>query len=283
MILIDLETQNFPVESGIYEVACLVVRDYEIIDTLYLANEIEGYLAPRTHGYGFYDISQNDEYIIQFIEFISKYPYALVAHNCPFDKKFLVYYGWVDEDYLFYCSMRAMRRHYTTLESYSMEELLKYFGIAEVTDHRAMSDVQNLYRLLKRARPDEWIPVGVEAPRGGRRRTGGVVTKKRQSKKVKPRETEKFELPIPSTNILAEERICFTGRSIYKRDIMKQIALMNGAKVTKSVTSKTTLLVVGQDSGSKLDKAQAREISIVSDSDFLDMLGLGYKDDARSS
>ena len=42
MLLIDLETQNFPVESGIYEVACLVVENYEVVDQLYLGKEIPG-------------------------------------------------------------------------------------------------------------------------------------------------------------------------------------------------------------------------------------------------
>ncbi|WP_260508333.1 hypothetical protein [Listeria booriae] len=36
MILIDIETQSFNVESGIYEVACLVVENYNIVDSLYL-------------------------------------------------------------------------------------------------------------------------------------------------------------------------------------------------------------------------------------------------------
>ncbi len=36
MVLVDLETQNFSVESGIYEVACLAIVNYEIVDSLYL-------------------------------------------------------------------------------------------------------------------------------------------------------------------------------------------------------------------------------------------------------
>lgn len=95
MLLIDLETQSYAVESGIYEVACLVSEGYELIDELYLGKEIDGFTGSKKYGYGFYDISQDNEYIDAFRGFLSKYPYPIVAHNCPFDKKFLVYYGWV--------------------------------------------------------------------------------------------------------------------------------------------------------------------------------------------
>ena len=36
MILVDLETQDFRVETGIYEVACMVIEDDQIVETLYL-------------------------------------------------------------------------------------------------------------------------------------------------------------------------------------------------------------------------------------------------------
>ena len=39
MILIDLETQDFDVRSGIYEVACLAVEDYRVVDQLYLGKK----------------------------------------------------------------------------------------------------------------------------------------------------------------------------------------------------------------------------------------------------
>lgn len=144
MLLVDLETQSFPVESGIYEAACLAVEDYKIVDKVYLAKEIKGYAGPRKYGYGFHDISEDDSYIKEFQLFLSEYPFPIVAHNCPFDKKFLLYYGWVAENYHFYCSMRAIRNEVMNLDSYSMLYLLAHYNIAEDTDHQAMSDVMNL-------------------------------------------------------------------------------------------------------------------------------------------
>lgn len=66
MVLVDLETQDFPVESGIYEVACLAVINYEIVDTLYLGKEIPNYTGSRKYGYGFYNISRDLEALISF-------------------------------------------------------------------------------------------------------------------------------------------------------------------------------------------------------------------------
>ncbi|NLJ80933.1 MAG: 3'-5' exonuclease [Firmicutes bacterium] len=287
MLLIDLETRSFPVESGIYEVACLAIVDYEIVDSLHLANAIDGYFAPRSYGYGYHNISQNDKYITRFRDFISKYPYPLVAHNCPFDKKFLLHYEWVSEDYLFYCSMRAIRRHDGSLKSYAMDELVRHFKIAEETDHQAMSDVENLYKLLAKIRPREWIPVGVDAPRRRRPRKK-AVTKLRGRRKTpkprpRPRALEDIDLPIPSTEVLTGEGVCFTGKSDYPRHTMQEIALKNGAQITNSITSKTTLLVVGVNAGSKLDKAQKRDISIVSDKDFMEMIGLSSNPEEKAS
>lgn len=160
MILIDLETQNFPVESGIYEVACLVVENYDIVDKLYFGKDIPGYSGKRRYGLGFYNISEDEEYINKFKEFLNKYPYPIVAHNCPFDRKFLVYYGWIREDYPAYCSMRAIRMADNTLGSYALQNLVNHYGVADKVEHTAMSDIENVYKILKILKPGMWLPVG---------------------------------------------------------------------------------------------------------------------------
>lgn len=270
MLLIDLETQNYPVESGIYEAACLVVEDYEVVDQLYLGKEIEGHIGDKRYGYGFYDISRDDECLTEFKEFLSKYPYPIVAHNCAFDKKFLLYYSWVEESYSFYCSMRAIRIAQNSLESYALHNLVRYYQIADDTDHKAMSDTINLYKLLKIIQPKTWIPVGTPLQKKSNRSGWG--------KKIKPRSLDEIDLPIYSTDILAGENVCFTGKSEYPRHTMEEIAIKNGAEISNNVISKTTLLVVGLDAGSKLDKAQAKEIVIISDKEFMKMLDLAGKD-----
>lgn len=266
MLLIDLETQNFPVESGIYEVACLVVENYEVIDKLYLGKEILGYTGEKRYGFGFHDISEDEEHISKFKEFINKYPYPIVAHNCPFDRKFLVYYQWITVDYPAYCSMRAIRMADNTLGSYALHNLVKHYKVSGKVEHTAMSDIENVYKILKMIKPPTWLPVGTKL-RGGS-----------HSKKVKARAFEDIDLNIDTTNILDGEVICFTGKSDYPRNTMQEIAIKNGAEMSNSITSKTTVLVVGLDAGSKLDKAQEKGISIISDEEFMQMLNLKGKD-----
>lgn len=56
---------------------------------------------------------------------------------------------------------------------------------------------------------------------------------------------------------LAGRRICFTGSMAQgNRKDMEEAARQKGAEVQSSVTSKTTLLVIGERAGSKLKKAQ---------------------------
>ena len=259
MFIVDLETQSFPVESGIFEVACLAVENYEIVGELYLGKSIKGYVGKRTHGFGFHDISKDMHSINKFKSFLRQYKFPIVAHNCPFDKKFLQYYGWVAENYPFYCSMQAIKKQVDYLDSYSMASLVKQFGIADSTDHQAMSDVLNLFQLLKIIQPKHWVP---------------VVSGRRWIKTIKPRPLESIDLNIKTTKKLISEKICFTGESKFPRNIMQEIALKNGADLSSSITLTTTMLVVGVRPGRKLDRAQEKKISIISDEDFLKMLDL---------
>ncbi|MGL5059375.1 MAG: BRCT domain-containing protein, partial [Microcoleus sp.] len=58
-----------------------------------------------------------------------------------------------------------------------------------------------------------------------------------------------------------------------KRDEAKDLIQKAGGKVTNSVSAKTDYVVVGEDGGSKLDKARSLGISQLSESDLLAMLG----------
>lgn len=260
MILIDLETQSFEVESGIFEVACLVIEKGEKVDELYLAKEIPGYVGERTYGFGFYDISRSFEQIQRFQEFLRRYPYPLVAHNCPFDRKFLNYYGWVGPGQVFYCSLRAIRAEVKGLESYSIGSLVRHYGIASDSRHEAMWDIQHLYLLLQRIQPQSWFPL---------EKNPSVSWSK-----TKPRPLDAIDLPIPTTTALRGETLCFTGGGSYPRHILQEIALKNGAALSNGVTRKTTLLVVGNQPGSKLEKAREKNVETTSVEEFLEKLGL---------
>jgi DNA polymerase III epsilon subunit-like protein len=263
-ILIDLETQKFYVESGIYEVACLVLENYEVVDSLYLGKEIPEFNGDRTLGYGFFNISEDDEIISKFKEFIKRYPYPLVAHNSSFDRKFLLEYKWIDEDYPIFCSINAIKKTDGTLKSYKLENLVKHFEVSDEVKHKAMSDVYNLYQVLMRIKPQNW---SVDDNKN--------IKKRGYFKDIKARSLEEIDLDIPTTDILNGHFICFTGENKYARNTMHEIALKNGASFTNSITKKTTMLVVGEISESaKLSKASEKGIPIISETKFLQRLNL---------
>ncbi|MGI2901951.1 NAD-dependent DNA ligase LigA [Tolypothrix sp. VBCCA 56010] len=58
-----------------------------------------------------------------------------------------------------------------------------------------------------------------------------------------------------------------------KRDEAKALIQKNGGKVTESVSKKTDYLVVGEDAGSKLEKAQSLGITQLSETQLLELVG----------
>ena len=68
---------------------------------------------------------------------------------------------------------------------------------------------------------------------------------------------------------LSGEIIVFTGTLTVPRQEAKQLATAAGAKVTSAITGKTTILVTGENAGSKLKKAEKLGVRIVSEEEFL--------------
>ena len=64
---------------------------------------------------------------------------------------------------------------------------------------------------------------------------------------------------------LSGEVICITGSFEQSRSVIKELLESKGAKVIDSITKKTTLLLAGQNSGSKLDKAKKLGIKVIFD------------------
>ena len=73
---------------------------------------------------------------------------------------------------------------------------------------------------------------------------------------------------------LAEQTFLFTGTlSKLKRSEAEESVEKNGGKIVSGVSSKLNYLVVGEDAGSKLEKAKKiQTIKIISEDDFINML-----------
>ncbi|OZU88630.1 hypothetical protein CIL03_10060 [Virgibacillus indicus] len=252
MILLDIETMDFGVESGIYEVALMVIENGEVVSTKHIAKVEDKTLIHLGMGEGYADISEDASKKDQFRSIIDRYNYPVVAHNVSFDRKFLVHYGWLDEDHKCYDSIRAIKYANSDLFSYSLEYLLSFYNIDRPLTHAALDDVKALYEVILKANPTLWVPLY----------------------KVAPSKLKNFvELTANvegQSTIFQEKRIVFTGASPFPRVLMKEIATKCGAVVTGSVSSKTDLLVCGENPGSKLDKARELGVDIQTDEWFID-------------
>ena len=77
------------------------------------------------------------------------------------------------------------------------------------------------------------------------------------------------EEQISSSNEFQEMSFVITGKfSKFSRNELKGIIESKGGKVSGSISSKTNYLVLGEDPGSKLEKAQKLKIDILTEDDF---------------
>jgi hypothetical protein len=138
MILLDIETMDFGVESGIYEVVL----------TKHIAEIEDQTLIHLGMGKGYADISGDASKREQFRNIINTYNFSVVAHNVPFDRKFLVHYGWLDEDHECYDSLRAIKYANPDLFSYSLKYLLSFYNIERPLTHVALDDGKHFTKLF---------------------------------------------------------------------------------------------------------------------------------------
>lgn len=76
------------------------------------------------------------------------------------------------------------------------------------------------------------------------------------------------------SNILAGQTIVVTGTlDNFSRDKIEQTIKDNGGKVSSSVSKKTSFVLAGAEPGSKVDKAQSLGVKIISESEFIKILG----------
>ncbi len=84
---------------------------------------------------------------------------------------------------------------------------------------------------------------------------------------------KEYEQVQASDSAVAGKTVVFTGTmEKMTRAEAKATAEKLGAKVSGSISKKTDFLVAGEDSGSKLKKAQALEVSVLSEQEWLDLI-----------
>ena len=254
-IIVDIETSGFDVGDGIKELAAIVIEDNVIKDKLHIGIVVHENLIKFGYGQGYEDISENQECISMFKEFLNKYDYPIVAHHANFERKFLSHYGWIDEDCVMYDSIRAIKYENPYLFSYALNYLMSFYNLGRDQSHTAFGDVMDLYEILNIVRPKTWIPLGAS-----------IRKKKKYSK---PIDFNEIDIEIIGDGF-KDKNIVFTGKGPYERKYLSVMAIKQGATVQKGVNKHTDILVVGEGAGQKLQKAIDKGIEILEIEDFID-------------
>lgn len=85
---------------------------------------------------------------------------------------------------------------------------------------------------------------------------------------------EKVEVVVPTDGFFSGKTVVITGTlSTIGRDEASAILEGLGAKVTGSVSKKTDFVICGENAGSKKSKAEEIGITIISDEEFLELIG----------
>jgi DNA ligase (NAD+) len=86
--------------------------------------------------------------------------------------------------------------------------------------------------------------------------------------------TERRQTSAPTTRQLEGKQFVLTGRlARFTRDEAKQMIEQRGGRVTASVTKKTDYVVAGEDPGSKLDRANELNVTVLDEQGLVDLLG----------
>jgi DNA ligase (NAD+) len=105
-----------------------------------------------------------------------------------------------------------------------------------------------------------------------KRETNKNLLLKLHSAGVWPEES-KSRLEISPPNIFSDIIFVITGTiEGYSREELKELIQRNGGKVVDSVSKNTNYLIVGENPGSKFEKAQKLGIKIISKSEFNELL-----------
>ena len=86
-------------------------------------------------------------------------------------------------------------------------------------------------------------------------------------------EIANYEMVVSEQNILMGKKVIFTGSLVnLSRAEAKNQAEHYGAKVVNTVSSSTDLVIVGENAGSKLKKAQELGIKIISEAEWIELI-----------
>ena len=77
-------------------------------------------------------------------------------------------------------------------------------------------------------------------------------------------------IKVSKNNFFSNKNLVFTGTlKSLSRDEAKYIAKSNGAKILSSVSKNTDYIIIGDNSGSKAEKAKSLGVKIIYEKEFI--------------
>lgn len=156
-VVTDLETTGFsPGLNQIIEVAAVRLRGYEVeeefsalvdpgVEVPWQITQVTGITSAMLRGQG-----RIQEVLPRYLRFLGSD--CFVAHNAPFDQKFLAY----ESTRLGYpfapascCTLALARRFLSGLRSRSLDALAEHLGIVNPARHRALGDARATVEVLR--------------------------------------------------------------------------------------------------------------------------------------
>lgn len=297
-VIIDLETTGLnPIYDEIIEVACLHVKDKEVVDSFqslvrpyplmddmgtveYFVDDFITELTGITNDMlfeapTFKDISQ------KLLNFIGNH--IIVGHNVNFDLKFLYDKFLYEANYKFkndFVDTKRLSRHILPeLDSYSLKSLAMYYKI-NIPHHRGMNDCQITKLVLdglEKTAADKHIDI---------ERLAKVIKHNNHPDLTKLQQTRP-DIEIDPTNPFYRQYFVFTGKlERFTRVQAAQIVVNLGGFCENNVTLRTNYLVIGSlkssplvqgNKSGKMKKAEklildGQDLKILSEDTFYELL-----------
>ncbi|MEM1168135.1 MAG: NAD-dependent DNA ligase LigA [Cyanobacteria bacterium P01_H01_bin.35] len=152
--------------------------------------------------------------------------------------------------------------------SVNAELLTQKFPTVAKLGQAKVSDIEAVYGIGPEIAQsvEQWFQVPANQNLVARLETAGVTLESKGS----------------TSNLVEEQDALLTGKTFVltgtlptlKRDEAKNLIQNAGGKVTSSVSSKTDFIVVGEDAGSKLEKAEKLGVKQLSEAELLEMLAV---------
>ena len=157
---------------------------------------------------------------------------------------------------------KLLARHYGTIENFREAMLAAAKGAeAEENDTEGYQDLNNIGGIGEIV-ADAVVEFFAE-PRNVK-----ALGELLREIEVKPAEQPRKSSPV------SDKTVVFTGSlTKFTRDEAKAVAERLGAKVAGSVSKKTDYVVAGEDAGSKLTKARELGVAVLSEDDWLKLIG----------